>query len=162
MVSKEFCLKRYLRLKAFSQNDGFMLIEMLLVITIIVIVAGLAIPKLGNTLARRDIDNSARQLAADLRWMQQLSVNSGDGDIPRMVFASAEPYQYSVTMSSNSVKLVKLPNSVSVVNPIVSFNINGLPVWPNGMGTTITLNSTKITGLSKQVIIDSMGRIRIN
>lgn len=159
MVSTEF--RKNIRVKLFGQN-GFTFIEIMVVIAIIAIVVALAVLKLGDTMARRDIDNAARQLAADLRWMQQLTVNSGDGAIPQMIFDPAETYQYYVTVSSYSVKSVKLPASVSVANPIVSFNINGLPVLPTSMGTTITLNSTKITGLSKQVIIDSVGRIRIN
>jgi hypothetical protein len=64
-------------------------------------------------------------------------------------------------VSGHSVKSVRLPASVFVVNAVVSFNVNGLPVLPHGMGTTISVNSRKITGLSKQVIIDSVGRIRI-
>ena len=161
MVPEKYYMKKNIRLKPFNQN-GFTLIEMMMVIVIIAIVAALAVPKLGDTMARRDIDNAARQLAADLRWMQQLTVNSGGGAIPQMIFVPVEPYQYYVIVSSYSVKTVKLPTSVLVANPSVSFNINGLPVSPNILGTTITLYSTKVAGLSKQVIIDSMGRIRIN
>lgn len=160
MVSPKFDLKKNIYLKPFGQS-GFTCIEMLMVIAIVALVAALATPKLGDSVARRELDSAARQLAADLRWMQQLTVNSGSEAIPRMVFASAEPYQYSVMVSSHSVKFVRLPVSVSVVNAVVSFNVNGLPLLPHGMGTTIRLNSRQITGLSKQVIIDSVGRIRI-
>lgn len=160
MVSAKFYLrnKRYIRPLG---QDGFTLLEMLIVIAIIAIVAACTAPKLGDTLARREIDGAARQLAADLRWMQQLTVNSRSEATPRMVFSSYEPYQYSVMVSSYSMKLVRLPSSVSVVNAVVSFNINGLPAAPHSMGTSIKLNSKKITGLNKQVIIDSVGRIRI-
>ena len=153
-------MKKKICLKPFGQS-GFTFIEMLVVLAILALVVALAVPKLGDSTARREIDSTARQLAADLRWMQQLTVNSGSEAIPRLVFASAEPYQYSVMVASHSVKSVRLPASVAVVNAVVSFNINGLPVLPHGMGTTIKLNSRKITGLSRHVIIDSAGRIRI-
>ncbi|CVK17805.1 pilus assembly FimT family protein [Sporomusa sphaeroides] len=160
MVFSIFAIKKKICLKPSGQS-GFTFIEMLMVLAILALVTALAVPKLGDSTARREMDSASRQLAADLRWMQQLTINSGGEAIPRMVFASAEPYQYSVMVSGHSVKSVRLPASVFVVNAVVSFNVNGLPVLPHGMGTTIKLNSRKITGLSKQVIIDSVGRIRI-
>ncbi len=58
---------------------GFSLLELLVVIGIIVIMAAMAIPLITKTVAQQDIDGAARNLAADIRWVQQVSVNDGSG-----------------------------------------------------------------------------------
>ncbi|WP_371371398.1 Tfp pilus assembly protein FimT/FimU [Sporomusa aerivorans] len=160
MVSTKLPVKQSAGVRLLQQ-DGFTLIEIVLLISILGVAAALAIPKLGTSIARYELDNTARQLMADLRWMQQLSINTGEGVIPRMTFSSSAPYSYSVTVSARSRKTVKLPASVSVVNSYISFNTGGLPEEPERFGTTVTLHSTKISGLNRKIIIDSRGRVRM-
>jgi len=142
---------------------GFTLVELIAVIAILGIVAALAIPKIGDSMAQSELDSAARGLAADLRLLQQMSVNSAGGTLPTLIFGNVPPYSYVIAVNSQTVKRVYFPASVVLKVPApaqVQFNYNGWPV--NGSNYTVTLSSTRSGITSRQVIIEAKtGRVRI-
>jgi len=144
---------------------GFGMVEVLIVLSVLGIIAGLAIPRFNSSISQRELDIAARELAADLRWMQQTSVNSSGGapslgiasdPLPSISFYTTSPYGYYITINSKTVKKNILPASVQITGnyKTISFGINGYLNSP----VTIKLRSGTYF---KSVIVDAAGRVRI-
>ncbi|SDF08995.1 prepilin-type N-terminal cleavage/methylation domain-containing protein [Sporolituus thermophilus] len=146
---------------------GFTLIETVIVIAILGIAATLAMPMIGNFLAAHELDYAARNLAADIRYLQQLSINDPDNKADYKMFIQNNEYRitwYNATnplnpMPEDTFKRVVLPASVSIVSPPqqLKFGSTGAPL----KGTSILLQSTK--GGYKYVVVASItGRVRVS
>lgn len=136
---------------------GFTLIELLAVILIFITVAAIAVPKIGDWLADADLDIAARELTADIRLLQQMTVNSG-GTIPVMKFHQAAPYGYYTMLSPDGNKPARtFPSTVKMGRAAdLSFSVNGFPTSPR------TINIMKADNSAvRSVIIDAVGRVRI-
>jgi prepilin-type N-terminal cleavage/methylation domain-containing protein len=139
---------------------GFSVLELLVVIAIIGIVAALTWPQMGSS-AGTDLDNAARELAADLRLTQQMTVNSAGSATPLLVFSNAAPYGYYISVNAQLIKpRTKFPATVQTSgNPgAITFSLDGKPTGT--ANATIILVNTK--GASRSIITEVMtGRIRI-
>ncbi|MEG6584046.1 pilus assembly FimT family protein [Dendrosporobacter sp. 1207_IL3150] len=147
------------------RQKGFTAIEVLIVIAILGLVAGIAVPRINHSMALIELDNAARELAADLRWLQQNSVNATAGSsslgissdpIASLYFYTSSPYGYYITKNAVTIKKKIFPTTVEVVGFYnkISFGTNGYIVTP----VTINLRSGSVY---KKVIVDAVGRIRI-
>lgn len=143
---------------------GFSLLELLVTAALITMICGMSMMRLGSGLAEQELSAAALELAADLRWMQQVSTNSpaSAGGFPFfMVFEGAGRGGYLVRSGVNVVKRMSLPASVQFGNspPLVSFAASGSPS-PGGL--TIILQSRQL-GKSLYVIIAAVsGRVRVS
>lgn len=149
------------------RQRGFSAVELLIVIAILGIIAGMAVSKLSNDTAERDLDIAARQLAADMRWMQQNALNLTAGSTepylpfdpqPSLNFYTAVPYGYFIKSNAVVIKKYYFPATVKTSGyyNAITFGVNGYTV--NTLGTTVTLISGSKT---KKVVVDAVGRIRI-
>ncbi len=149
------------------KEKGFSVLELLVVIAIVAILAGLAIPRFNTSTADRDLDIAARQLAGDMRWMQQNAVNliAGVTSVnipfdpqPSLNFYTLAPYGYYIKVNGVVIKQYYFPGAVKTSGyySAIVFGINGYV--NNTFGTTVTLlNGSKM----RSVIVDAAGRIRI-
>lgn len=145
---------------------GFTLIELVIVIATITIMAALTVPRIESTLAQRELDNTARMLEADLRWLQQRCINTTpDTSFPIMKFKKTTvPNGYYITLGVDSIKSVSLPSSIVLSGTPVtmSFGMNSTPVTDSqSLPTTLLITSNKTTS-KKYIIISTTGRIRIS
>ena len=143
-------------------RSGFSMLELLLVASMISMVCGLGIMRLGNALAGFELSAAAQELAADLRWMQQISVNSpvsAGGPFYSMVFNPATS-SYYVKAGVQICKRSYLPASVRFAGLPTSlyFTESGNP----SAAQTIMLNSPQ-QGKKLYVIIAAVtGRVRVS
>lgn len=149
------------------KQKGFTAIELLIVISILTLLAGMALPRLSTATGDRDLDIAARQLAADMRWMQQNALNLTAGSTnpfiladsqPTLNFYTTAPYGYFIKSNAVIIKKYFFPDTVKISGyySAINFGLNGYA--NNALGTTVTLMSGSKT---KRVIVDSAGRIRI-
>ena len=135
-----------------DKQQGFSMVELLVVIAIIGIVVSITVLKINQSMAQRDLDNAARQLAGDIRLLEQMGLNSNDGGgLPTMTFSNGKPFGYLIT----GQRLVTFPNITSYGNAMLSVGIDGKP----SIGITITLLGS--SGKFKQVFVEQLtGRVR--
>lgn len=139
------------------KQRGFVLIELLIVLVMIGIITSITLLKINSVMVTLDLDNAAKELVGDLRYIQQLSTNSGTGPFYSILFDPGTPSGYYIFLNTNGKKHVQFPTDIRINLPIpkqFSFGMNGYP--PHGM--TIYLQSGKEF---RHVIIDSVGRVRI-
>ena len=148
-------------MKQAAKHQGFTILELLIVVAVLSIAAMLAVPKLGDWAAEQDLNNAARELAADLRLLQQLSINSA-GPTPELYLRITSPYGYITTLNTKVIQpkrsfpaTVKLSGSATTV----SFTINGIP--KQGTDMTIALARADGKGTKRIIVQAQTGRIRI-
>lgn len=141
---------------------GLTLIELVICIGIIGIIACMAFPALGQSLAKQELESTSVQLAADIRWLQQLSINAGSGTVSYiMLFKHSEPYGYDITANTQVIKHFTFPDSVKLpgfYSPI-GFGLSGAPLIG---AQTISLQSNRLKIWRYVILAPVTGRVRIS
>jgi len=130
---------------------------------LISMVCGLGIMQLGETLAGYELSAAALELAADLRWMQQVSVNSpasAGGPFYLLVFNNGSGNGYQITAAAKIVKRTTFPDSVRFANspPKLSFSPNGSPSSPQ----SVALQSVRSKKNRYVIVAAVTGRVRVS
>lgn len=142
---------------------GSILAEVIIVVAVLGILTSTAIPRVTNALASQALDTFSANLAADIRSIQQMSMNLAGQDAPvyKIYFfnASGDPY-YIIHDGRKAIKLVYLPKCVEITGdpPYLMFSHKGAPL----RGQTIEM---KIKGTQKYMYIyitGATGRVRMS
>ena len=157
-------------------KKGFTLIEILIVVAIIIIMAGLAVPLSSDYVSSRQLYNIATQLQQDLLLVQNLAItHSTESNFP-ITFKSSSGYEYATDEAGTKKVTRTLPSSVNIYDVKVSGTSVTLPVSVNfdnqgilhkrltGDTGTCTLEvDIQFTGGTKQikVVVSQIGRVSI-
>ncbi len=135
---------------------GYSFIELLIVISLITMIAGMAALKIGDWQAHQDLNAAARQLASDIRLLQQVTVNVDARKGTPVLILHTNGY-YSDPPNPAPFKRT-FPSTVSIPtsDKVIFSAKDGSPT----MVKAITLRRTDSKG-SREVIVDSVGRVRI-
>ena len=144
-------------------RGGFSLLELLVVTAMISMICAMGLLRLGDSLAAAELSAAALELAADLRWMQQASVNSpvgAGGPFYSLSFNQATGAGYVVKAGLNVYKRGAFPDSVRLANlpQVVSFTGFGSPTHAQ----TIALKSLRTNRVRYVIIAAVTGRVRLS
>jgi len=125
-------------IKIIRKKQGFTLIEIVLVVTIIGLLTALISPELGRTVTRFELVTSARELGGYIRYVQQRAINGESTNITLLF----NPVNNSYSLKKMTVveKTINLPEGVSFFalprqGYAVCFTIDGNP--SNCSGTIV-------------------------
>lgn len=157
-MRKEITNKNYL-----NDHRGFSLVEVMIVVVIIGVITALALPDFNKLIGRYNLECAARELAANVRLLQENAMRYENPDY-KMSFTAGSDYYLSNADTGTTVnRRIKLPAGVelaytnfSAKRPL-AFAANGNPT---NFGT-ITLRD-RASGDYRYVIIDLIGRVRVS
>ena len=138
---------------------GFVLIEVLLAICIMGVLGSLAFSRLSSSVDQQELDGAARRMAAELRYLQQVTLNEdGSRDSYRMVFNAD---RYYIANGYTIEKVIILPVSVRIYGSpsTVAFSriTGGMAV-----GQSIQLQSKTLKKSLYVILYPNRGRVRID
>ena len=140
---------------------GATFLELVICIGVLGILAGSLRLTLGSSLANQELVSSSLQLVADIRWLQQKTINGGGGTVSyALLFNHVKPYGYYITANGQVIKIVHFPPSVFLsgsYSPIY-FSVSGVPA---SGAQTIGLQSSKLKTWKYVILAPVTGRVRI-
>ena len=139
---------------------GVTLLELMICMAVLGIIVSIAVPKIGQSLARQELDSASLQLAADIRWLQQISINADPYAPSIMRFNYNKPCGYYVTANSQVIKKCTFPSSVEIPSAYspIGFSSAGTPSFAQ----TISLQSKKLNTWKHVILAPVTGRVRIS
>nr|WP_173812558.1 type II secretion system protein [Dendrosporobacter quercicolus]NSL46959.1 type II secretion system protein [Dendrosporobacter quercicolus DSM 1736]SDL70550.1 prepilin-type N-terminal cleavage/methylation domain-containing protein [Dendrosporobacter quercicolus] len=148
-------------------QKGFTLIELLVVIALLTIIAAIAIINVSHVVARNDLQTATVRLLADVRTMQQLSMEKrreDDADKVNITF-SGNSYQIITNKTARTAFPARtLPPGITVSfsgGNTLSFDAVDLAKNTNAM-ITLTSASLPANKTRTLVIARETGRIRVD
>jgi len=147
------------------RRDGFTFTEIIVVLGIISILAGIAIPNWNTLLPNYALKSAARQVQSEVHRIKSRAVAENTNF--RLVFADTTSTSYTIQRYSGSSYQATgenkpLPEGISLASTsdtILGLNSRGMSL-DSGSEKTVRLCNIKKSG--KNVVLSELGRIRID
>lgn len=138
-----------------KSEQGFTMVEIIVVIVIISFLASLAVPGIQGILSSQRLEKAAKEMLANLRLAQQQAI-SQESEYRVIINHTSNTYYIRDFINQKTVKEVKLPTGIRFLNShIVYFYANGTT-----LNQTIGLRNGDNNFL--YIIIYRTGRMRIS
>ena len=106
---------------AVKNRLGFTLIELLIVIAIIIILIGIAVPLSAGYITERNVYNAATQIQQDLLLVQNLAITHSTESKFKITFTNSKSYTFETDESGSKTVTRNFPSSIEIYD----LKING-------------------------------------
>ncbi|MEA3429060.1 MAG: GspH/FimT family pseudopilin [Thermodesulfobacteriota bacterium] len=137
-----------------NKQSGFTLIELIVIIAILAVFAGIAVPNFLSYMPKYRLNGAARQVMGDLMAARMKAVK--ENTTVTVAWVSDHEYKISTTSEEKTIDIQSNYRDVTIVGSFtdISFYSRGT-AW----GATITL--TNSAGSTKDVKVHLTGRVKI-
>lgn len=150
-------------MRLFNKQSGFTLIELIVIIAIVAVFAGIAVPNFLSYMPKHRLNGAARQVMGDLMAARMKAVKENN----RFKVFFLDNHQYKILDDDNNNNVEdsgEWTNTKDIQREYsdVTFSATADPIfYPRGTayGTTITL--TNSAGSTKDVKVHLTGRVKI-
>jgi len=157
---------RHIKLNVIKNNKAVALIELMVVLTIIAVMLGIAAPTFFNYQHTLKLRTAARELASDIRYARQLAISVNTEY--QLCFDGTNTNKYTIyknsACSGTSVKVVDIAQSFSGVTKSGGANLVFLPLGTvSPANTQFVLSRTDITkfNTTKTITVSGAGNVTI-
>ncbi|GAW94135.1 prepilin-type N-terminal cleavage/methylation domain-containing protein [Calderihabitans maritimus] len=146
--------------KIFAKQRGFTLVEMAIALVLIGTLTALAFPSLQRSVDRFRLWTAARELAGNIRYLQQEAVN-GKSTTIHMTFDTVNHYYVIVENAAEKKKIFLPPGftfgSVTFSDNTLRFTIDGAPSGGGGYAEIVSPRGDRY----QVVVAGATGRVQI-
>lgn len=139
---------------------GFSIIEIVIVLSIAAILAAIAVLRTADSVSARELEDAAQQLAGDIRWTQQETVNRTAGMPTPVITFYASGYSIEAGLGNRLKPFTQFPASVQLVGTPypLTFTLEGKPA----IGITLSLQQKSRPFRFRYIIVlQTTGRVRV-
>jgi prepilin-type N-terminal cleavage/methylation domain-containing protein len=109
-----------------KNKSGFTLIELIIVIAIIIILTGVAVPLSAGYITERNVYNAATQIQQDLLLIQNLAITHSTESKFKITFTNSKSYTFETDESALKTVTRNFPSSIGIYD----LKIEGISILP--------------------------------